>query len=518
MTQATHPSRDHVQKRVAESGGQELLERLLWLDARRHERLHEHVHEHLSGGTSTSRARAHRPAIAPLSAGQSLDWDVVIAGGGLSLLVAPLLAKSGVRVAVIEPFVAGKAHREWNASKRELDVLVTSGLLTRGELEHCTVARYDHGICRFHGGADHPVREALDHAVDAGRLLGLIRSRAESLGVRFLDGHVVLGEHASEHGVVLHVAHSHRAGPTARPETVTTSVMIDARGASSPYAHADLVCPTVGGVLTALREGDGPNEVNPAVGDILVTTEGAQATEVFRDGKPSRVHRQYVWEGFPGHPGHVTVYLFYYTLASESASLVELYDRFFETLPTYKRGDAKLVRPTFGFIPGWSRHTPAPHSPHRRIVLMGDAAARHSPLTFCGFGAMLRSFERVAQHVVELLQQGRTHHNGPQNASPVHDTALHRWTGALAYLLANGKLDRDQPNQLLDAAFATLHEMGNDAYAALLRDEMGAHEFVQFLRRTSTKRPQVYRDVFRSMGLTRIGRWGMHVLRDYARG
>ena len=62
-------------------------------------------------------------------------------------------------------------------------------------------------------------------------------------------------------------------------------------GASSPHAAFDLVCPTVGGVLGDLANGDGPLDVDPRVGEILVTTEGIEED------------RQHIWEGFPGPGG-----------------------------------------------------------------------------------------------------------------------------------------------------------------------------------------------------------------------
>lgn len=48
-------------------------------------------------------------------------------------------------------------------------------------------------------------------------------------------------------------------------------LLVDARGARSPYARADLLArPTVGGVLRGLDEGRGVNILlDPEVGDIL---------------------------------------------------------------------------------------------------------------------------------------------------------------------------------------------------------------------------------------------------------
>ncbi|MEL6546277.1 MAG: lycopene cyclase, partial [Myxococcota bacterium] len=93
---------DYARDRVADAGGRELLERLDHLDARR----------------SALRPTENRPARPDATA--KADYDVALVGGGLSLLIAPVLAARGIRVAVFERARAGQVHREWNASVPEL--------------------------------------------------------------------------------------------------------------------------------------------------------------------------------------------------------------------------------------------------------------------------------------------------------------------------------------------------------------------------------------------------------------
>lgn len=420
--------------------------------------------------------RAVDRLLAPPDRDASIDVDVVFAGGGLSLLVAAEVARLGVRVAVIERARAGSPHREWNASEDELSPLVESGIFSRGELERAVVARYREGVCSFHGGSPRVVRGVLDHAIDARSVLTAARRACEARGVRTIEGASVDAVGVGPSSV--------RVGFGARE--LVARIMVDARGAASPYASADLVCPTVGGVVRGL-EG-----VDPEVGDILVTTEDVDA-----DGT------QHLWEGFPGRAGEVTVYLFYYGRreAVGQGSLASLYERFFATLPTYKRGHARIVRPTFGYIPGWSRLAPAPRSPSPRIVLVGDAAARHSPLTFCGFGSMLRSFRPAAAAIARAVADGTA------PGEVVADEPIHAWTGALARVMASGALRGRTMNALLDDAFGTLEAMGNDAFAALLKDRMDGRSFTTFLRRTAARHPAVYREVLGALGAGGSMRW-----------
>lgn len=467
--------REQARTIVRSAGGAELAERLDHLDA--------------------LPVRPTRPAerVRPRE-GATPDFDVVLAGGGLSLLYAPLLAAEGHKVAVVERARAGGAHREWNASRRELEVLSRTGLASAREIdEELVVARYRHGVCRWFGGHEHVVRGVLDCAVDAGALLAKARSLAESRGVTFLDGTSVV-DHAGASDTVTLVVET---GGVKRE--IVARAMVDARGASSPFATADIVCPTVGGVLSGLTEGEGPTRVQPDVGEILATTEGVED------------QRQHLWEAFPGRGGETTVYLFHYGRADERrpGALLELYGRFFERLERYKEGTARLVRPTFGFIPGWSRLGPAPASDHPRVILVGDAAARHSPLTFCGFGATLRSLGPATRAILETVRGVRS-----EISSVVDDAEVHHGTGALSLLLASpprAKGRENDLNALLDAAFGAAAAMPSDAFARLLRDELSGEELVTFLRSTARTRPRVYFDVLARLGLASTLRWGRSV-------
>lgn len=475
---------DTSRVRVAEAGGQELLERLEHLDARR----------------STGPARLDLPRAPDPQA--SADYDIAFAGGGLSLLIAATLAQRGLRVAVFERSTAGEGHREWNASRSELDALVDVGLFSAAEIDELCITHYDHGICRWHGGSAYPVTGVLDTPVDAGALLRATRTKASDAGVGFFDNHSLVGHAEGRSLVNLRFRHG------GNRSEATTRILVDARGTSSPYANADLLCPTVGGVVSGLDQGDDLDQINPRVGEILATIDDVQWG------------RQHIWEAFPGRPNETTVYLFYYAPEQDvaSGSLVALFDRFFRTLPDYKRGEARLLRPTFGLIPGWSRLTPAPRPPGARLALVGDAAARHSPLTYCGFGAMLRSVAPATR----ALQRAASLSHVPMGTLDhiVDDAPVHAGTGLLAWMMANPDQrpgHAHQLNRLLDTAFATIHELGDESYRALLRDELPMKDFAWFLHRTSLKRPRVYRDVFTRLGPRFVGRWGWLIAKEIVR-
>lgn len=427
--------------------------------------------------------------------GVSPAFDVALAGGGLSLLYGAYLQRAGLKVAIFDRRRIGCGHREWNISRAELQPLITSGLFSAAEIERLVKIEYDHGIVRWHGGGTYRVRKVLDCVIDADWLLGELRARAAGAGAMLFDEHALVGYQVGAGGVRVELQH--------RAETVslTARLLIDAMGAASPHATFDLACPTVGGVLAGLDEGSQALSVDPTVGEILVTTEGVEAG------------RQHIWEGFPQPGSRFTTYLFYYTEPDSLSGhpLFELYERFFATRERYKRGAALLERATYGFIPAYSRLSPMPSAPADRVILVGDAAGRHSPLTFCGFGSMVRSFLPVARELRRLLAEDRLDRRAL--CSVWQEPPALQVMGALTLMMVPGRLrsgsDPAEVNQLLDAAFASLAELGEETFAAFVRDEIGFADFLDFMRRTAARHPTIYREVFERLSKLEVARWSL---------
>ncbi len=423
------------------------------------------------------------------------EFDVALAGGGLSLIYAALLAQRGWRVVVFDRGAIGVGHREWNISRPELAPLMASGLFTADEVDTLVETAYDHGIVRWHRGGTYPVRGVLDCVIRAEPFLAALRDRAGAAGATLLPSTALVGYRAGVGGLALELLQN------GAPITLTTRLLLDGTGASSPHARFDLCCPTVGGVLGGLTEGSAPDEVDPRVGEILVTTEDEE------EG------RQHIWEGFPGADQRFTTYLFYYVqpnLLSQNP-LFELYERFFLTRNRYKKGDGRLLRPTYGFIPAYTRLAQMPAAPRDRVLLVGDAAARHSPLTFCGFGSMIRSFLPVGTLVSRLLEADQLDRRSLAKAWDLEPAAL-KVMGALTLMMSPRSGSRRQAgdvNDLLDAAFASLAEMGNDVFGAFVRDETSFDDFLRFMTRTAERRPSIYREVFAQLTPREIAVWSV---------
>ena len=436
------------------------------------------------------------------------EFDVVLAGGGLSLIYAAFLSMRGLRVAVFDRRQIGCGHREWNISRKELLPLHQSGLFSEEEVRRLVLMQYRTGICRFGEGDSYAVSGVLDCVVDAETLLHALRDRCERQGVTMLPFRSLVGYELVPGGVEVTVRSTQGA---AHEERLRARLLIDGLGAVSPHARFDLCCPTVGGVMDDLAIGSGPLEMDPEGGEILVTTEGVED------------QRQHIWEGFPTVSAsgdskatrRMTIYLFYY-LRSESLPahgplpLLNLYERYFATLSRYKRGPLRLVRPTYGYIPAYTRLRPMPTAPCDRVLLVGDAAGRHSPLTFCGFGSMVRSFLPIGEGVVRLLREDRL--DEESLAALWQEPPSLKVLGGLTLMMspplsADGSEEPETINELLNAAFSTLYGMGEDTYRRFLQDDIDGHTFVRFMLGAADRHPEVYRKVFRYLSLSEVSTW-----------
>lgn len=450
----------------------------------------QHILSLESGWSSRLKGESKESVLDPDSSRKAADcdaeYDVVVAGGGLSLLYAIQLARSGFKVAVLDRKRVASSHREWNASFSELDALVGAGLFSEAQVLDFIDLRYERGIVRWHNGREHSVEGVLDCAVSSRDLLAALRSLAQAQGVEILDFHRYIRYFESSRGLCVEV--SPEDGERA---FLFCRLLLDARGVESDHGQFDILCPTVGGVISGLDTGSGPRKLDSKVGEILVSTEGIE------DG------RQHIWEGFPLSGDLLTTYLFYYASPQSLGErpLLSLYERFFANLSRYKSGKAILERPTYGIIPGNSRLRSCSLSPGDRIYLVGDAASRHSPLTFCGFGAIIRSFESISTSLARLLDSDRLD-RASLDAVRCEREGL-RVMGGLALMMVADRqrlpCGSNLINSLLDDAFAALKASGQINYRNFMQDEIGFYEFLRYMLEVARHRPTVWQEVFRQL-------------------
>jgi lycopene cyclase CruA len=456
--------------------------------------------------------------LVPTVAGPT-DYDLIYAGGGLGLLHATVMAQCyGRRVLVFDRSEVGCVHREWNISRAELHALVKLGVLRWDEIDSVVMREYRDGLVRFYNGphSDVPpselwLPEVLNVALDAGALLRLMRRKFEAAGGSVRSERAFRTVRVAEHGPLqVEVELEHL--PTGAVEHYRARLLLDGMGSTSPLAllrHAGRpfagVCPTVGTVAEGFAQGPGLDEYDPTLGDILVSVADAQ------DGE------QFMWEGFPGRGDEMTVYLFYYSTVRRDQpanrySLLDLFERYFQLLPTYKRlgPHFRHIKPVYGYIP--ARHSlRAQEAPLLRGVLpVGDSAAQQSPLTFCGFGSHVRNLGRTTS----LLETALRHNTlEPRQLEVIN---AFQTNVSLNWVFSRFMEPWDQAhdvNRLQNIFYEVLLELGVERSTRFFRDQMRWKDYHPMLLGTLRRYPTILLVALKVLGVRGIAQWAG----DYAR-
>lgn len=336
----------------------------------------------------------------PAGRAAEAEFDVVYAGGDVALLNAAALACAyDARVLVFDDGARSAACGEWNLSEDDVRALGSSGVFTNEEVESSVLNRRRGGLVKFHDAASHVkaeplwVKGSLDVTVDGARLLAEAREKLKrKRGCAVMDGLRFVRAYVEDKRVTVETE-----GHNGVRRLFAARLFVDASGADSAVARQlaggcapSHVCPTVGTVARGFARGEGPHAIDFGAGEILVSTEDACE------------HRQLFWEGFGGAASrdeYATRLFFYDTFDSPAdKSLLSLFERYFETLPSYKRrgGAWRVGRPVFGYFPAEARARHAPLSAER-VMLAGEAATSSGALASRGFGAHVRGLLRTAR-------------------------------------------------------------------------------------------------------------------------
>lgn len=444
-------------------------------------------------------------------------FDIIYAGGGLNLLHASVMTlRYNLRVLVFDRFTVGAVHREWNISREELNELLAVGLLTHEELEQIIQREYADGLVRFsseHIGvpaAELHLQDVLNIAVDAERLTQLCVQKIQVHQPRGDQANLILHQTTFERCVVapqrnvnVHVSTHGEA------HLYAAHLLVDGMGSTSPIACQlncgrpfSLVCPTVGTVARGYKQGSALDAIDPALGEVLVTTED------------TRHERQLIWEAFPGRDDQVAIYLFHYAETGQRVDLFELFDDFFALLPDYKDiSEVEILKPVYGFIPaGYNITLPWQQKQkvlaYDRIISLGDAAAFQSPLTFCGFGSYVRNLRRIATLLAyalehDLLSADNLDRIRASEAVPAVARAFSK------FMIAKpaGREVPWQVNETLNIFCRVLYDLGPRVTNDFFKDRVGWLDYTRVVLSTPRYYPAIYRLALSTLTPTEILGW-----------
>ncbi|MCS6814399.1 MAG: FAD-binding oxidoreductase [Cyanobacteria bacterium] len=426
----------------------------------------------------------------------ALDWDVAIAGGTLGIFLGAALAQRGWRVVVVERGLLRGRAQEWNISRRELHVLLTLELLTEPELAQIIASEYNPARIAFHKGVELWVEDVLNIGVDPVALLDVLKTKFLAWGGMVLEHTTVVGAVVGDAGIQCQITDS--AGET---HTLTARLLVDAMGHFSPIArqarqgqYPDAVCLVVGTCAAGFSHND--------TGDLLVTCT------------PIQNQCQYFWEAFPARDGRTT-YLFTYLDADPSRpSLESLFEDYLRLLPDYQQvaiAQLQWQRALFGMFPCY-RQSPLA-SCWQRVLHVGDSSGSQSPLSFGGFGALLRHLQRLTEGVNAFLREDMLDRSSLALLQPYQPNLSVTWLFQRTMSVGvHQTVHPDQINQLLSAVFAAMAACGDQVLKPFLQDVVQFSPLSQALARTSWAHPGLVARLVPQLGIPTLMDWMKHYL------
>ena len=415
-----------------------------------------------------------------------VDWDVVVCGGTLGILIGCALAVKGQRVALIERGILRGRQQEWNISRPELEVLLELNLLTTQELEQAIATKYNPARVSFAGGREIWVEDVLNIGVDPVYLLDKLKSRFLTAGGTLLENTPFTEAVVHPDGVIVNNQYK-------------TRLLIDAMGHFSPIARQarqgkkpDALCLVVG----SCAQGFPPN----TTGDLLYSFT------------PLANQCQYFWEAFPARDGRTTYLFTYIDAEPQRLSLQALFEEYLRLLPEYQGvelNQLQFQRALFGFFPSY-RQSPL-KTPWYGVLTVGDSSGSQSPLSFGGFGAMLRHLKRLTFAIDEALQTNQLSANSLDWIQPLQPNLTVTWLFQRAMSVGiNQQIAPEQINQLLTVVFEEMQKLGTPVLKPFLQDVVQFSPLTQTLLKTGLSHPGLIAKIIPQVGLGTLFNWVVH--------
>ncbi|MEO1509612.1 MAG: FAD-binding oxidoreductase [Cyanobacteria bacterium J06633_23] len=418
-------------------------------------------------------------------------YDVVICGGTLGIMLGATLAGRGWRVALLERGVLKGRSQEWNISRSELRTFVELGLLSEDELEVAIATEYNPARIRFDGGDDLWVRDVLNVGVDPVYLLDRLKQVFLAAGGELLEQTPFSTAQVAPDGVVV----------TAGEKTLTTRLLIDTMGHFSP-------------IVQQARQGESPDAVCLVVGTCATGYSQNQTGDLIASFTPIKHQCQYFWEAFPARDGRTTYLFTYLDAHPERITLEDLFDDYFHLLPDYQGVTLEQLhfkRALFGFFPAY-RNSPLRFS-WDRLLAVGDASGHQSPLSFGGFGAMVRHLERLTNGIDDALKQDQLSASALGWLQPYQPNIAVTWLFQKAMSLSmDQSLDENRINTLLATIFQDMAALGDPVLRPFLQDVVQFLPLAKTLLRTSVYHPMLVTKILPQVGIPAVVDWTGHYI------
>jgi lycopene cyclase CruP len=415
----------------------------------------------------------------------TVEWDVVICGGTLGILIGCALQKRGWRVAVIERGILRGRDQEWNISRKELDVFLELDLLSPAELEQAIATEYNPARISFFEGSELWVRDVLNIGVDPVFLLDTLKSKFLAAGGQLFEKTAFDGAAIHPDGILVEAAGG-----------LKTRLLLDAMGNFSP-------------IVQQARQGEKPEGVCLVVGSCAQGFPQNETGDLIVSFTPIQNQCQYFWEAFPARDGRTTYLFTYLDAHPERPSLEFLFEEYLRLLPEYQGVELSQIewkRVLFGFFPSY-RQSPI-KIPWNRILPVGDSSGGQSPVSFGGFGSMVRHLKRLTEGIHEALESDALTQSALAQLQPYQPNIAVTWLFQRAMSVGiDQQLPPNQINQLLTGVFQVMEQLGDDVLRPFLQDVVQFSGLSKTLLLTALTKPGLVLPVIPQVGLTTLGDW-----------
>jgi lycopene cyclase CruP len=429
------------------------------------------------------------------------DFDAIVCGGTLGIFIACALQHRGWRVAIIEQGILRGRAQEWNISRKELNAFLELDLLTEAELETAIATIYNPARVGFQGGKDLWVRDILNIGVDPVYLLEVLKQKFLDAGGILLEKTAFKQAIAYADGVAVEVA----SATGEENKRITGRLLLDVMGHFSPIAKQarsqvqgnikpDGVCMVVGSCAKGMPE--------KSYGDLIYSFT------------PIQKQCQYFWEAFPAKDGRTTYMFTYVDADPQRPSFAELMEDYLFWLPKYQEielAQLDFQRVLFGFFPSYKQNPL--QTPWDRILQVGDSSGMQSPLSFGGFGALVRHLPRLTDGIDTALRSDLLAKENLRSLQPYQPNLSVTWLFQKSMSVAvNQQIESDRINYLLGVTFNSMEKLGDRVLYPFLQDVVQFIPLARTMLAMSIADPVLVLKIMQQVGIPTLLDWLKHYL------
>ncbi|NJM46601.1 MAG: FAD-binding oxidoreductase [Alkalinema sp. RU_4_3] len=338
------------------------------------------------------------------------------------------------------------------------------------------------------GASDLYVKDVLNLGVSPEGLLDRLKAKFLSQGGVLREGFAIESVVVQRDGVLVN-------------GEVKGRLLLDGMGHFSPIAQQ-------------ARGGQKPEGVCLVVGTCGEGFPESNSGDLIYSFTPIVNQCQYFWEAFPAKDGRTT-YLFTYVDAdSDRMSLTELFGEYFRLLPEYQGvtlEDIQFKRALYGFFPCYEDSPLV--MPWDRILAIGDSSGLQSPLSFGGFGAMLRHLDRLVEGICGALAADCLDQRDLALIQSYQPNLSVTWLFQKTMSVGMGqKIPPDQINWLLAEVFAAMAGLGDRVLRPFLQDVVQFGALSKTLGAATVRQPTIAIRILPQVGVGALVEWLGHFL------